>query len=54
MKAILFGGIMLACALPAYCQALDTATTPEPSTLVMLSIGVAGIGLAAWRRSKKK
>ena len=54
MKAIVLAGMLLACAPAVYCQSLDTLSTPEPSTFVLLSIGIAGIGVAAWRRSKKK
>jgi len=39
---------------PAFCVAQNSVSTPEPSTIVMLSIGAAGIGFAAWRRSRKK
>jgi PEP-CTERM motif-containing protein len=28
--------------------------TPEPSTIVMLATGLAGVGFAAWRRNRKR
>jgi hypothetical protein len=31
---------------------VDYSTVPEPSTLFFLATGLAGIGLAAWRRRK--
>ncbi len=31
---------------------LGTSQVPEPGTLVLLCTGLAGIGLAAWRRRK--
>ena len=33
---------------------LDSVATPEPGTAVMLTVGLAGLGFAAWRRSRKK
>lgn len=54
MKAILLVLILAAFAQFAFGQLQDTAPIPEPSTIAMLSIGLAGFGLAAWRRSRKK
>lgn len=28
--------------------------TPEPSTAILLGIGLGAIGVAAWRKSRKK
>jgi PEP-CTERM motif len=28
--------------------------TPEPSTIIMLATGLAGVGFAAWRRNRKR
>jgi len=30
------------------------AVTPEPSTIIMLATGLAGVGYAAWRRNRKR
>jgi hypothetical protein len=30
------------------------APTPEPSTIVLLGAGMAGIGFMAWRKNRKK
>ena len=30
------------------------AVTPEPSTIIMLATGLAGVGFAAWRRNRKR
>jgi hypothetical protein len=32
--------------------AIELATTPEPATLLMFGTGIAGAGLAAWRKRK--
>ena len=47
---ILFGLIAAPMAL-IFSQ--DSFSTPEPATFVLLSVGLAGIGLAAWRRNRK-
>jgi hypothetical protein len=33
--------------------AADSVITPEPGTAVLLAVGIAGLGFAAWRRRKK-
>ena len=30
------------------------AVTPEPSMVALLAVGLSGIGVAAWRRSRKR
>ena len=30
------------------------APTPEPSTMLLLGVGLAGIGVVAWRKNHKK
>ena len=32
----------------------DTVTTPEPATFLLLGAGLAGIGIATWRRNRKR
>ena len=32
----------------------DTVITPEPGTIVLLTVGLAGMGFAAWRRNRSK
>jgi len=32
----------------------DSVATPEPGTAVMLAVGLAGLGLATWRRTRNK
>ena len=37
----------------ALAQLTDSVTTPEPGTAVLLALGVAGLGFAAWCRRNK-
>ena len=30
------------------------APTPEPTTMILFGAGLAGIGLVAWRRNRKR
>ena len=46
--------LLIVCAPLALAAEFDTAPTPEPGTIVMMAIGVAGIGFAALRRRNKK
>ena len=32
----------------------QTAPVPEPTTMILFGAGLAGIGLIAWRRNRKK
>ena len=53
MKATLLI-LTLAAAMPVFAAPVDGVTTPEPGTFVLLSLGLAGVGVAAWKRSRKK
>ena len=44
---------LLLIALAPFALAFDTVTTPEPGTAVLLALGVAGLGFAAWCRRNK-
>jgi len=33
---------------------LDSVATPEPGTAVLLTVGLASLGFAAWRRNRNK
>ena len=35
-------------------QPLDSAPTPEPATVALLGAGLAGLGVLAWRRNRKR
>jgi hypothetical protein len=58
----MFGGTMkaallilsLASAVPLFAATANSVSTPEPGTFVLLSLGLAGVGVAAWKRSRKK
>jgi len=54
MKGMLLSILMTALAQAAFAQSLDSVTTPEPGTVALFSIGLAGIGFAAWRRNRHK
>jgi PEP-CTERM motif len=32
----------------------DTIVTPEPGTVLLLAAGLAGVGIASWRRSRSR
>ena len=34
--------------------AADSVVTPEPGTAVLLTIGLAGVGIGVWRGRKKR
>jgi hypothetical protein len=53
---ILQYGFLIAVVLAPFALAgpLDSVATPEPGTAVMLTLGLAGLGFAAWRRSRNK
>ena len=58
----MFGGTMkatlliltLAAVMPLLATPANGVSTPEPGTFVLLSLGLAGVGVAAWKRSRKK
>jgi hypothetical protein len=42
------------CALLAQPNDTTVGVTPEPSTIILLGAGLAGLGVAAWRRNRAK
>ncbi|HEY1341844.1 MAG TPA: PEP-CTERM sorting domain-containing protein [Bryobacteraceae bacterium] len=43
------------CVCSLFAQPSDTAAvTPAPSSIVLLAVGMAGVGLATWRRNRKR
>lgn len=57
MKALCFVGLFLLGSLVAFGDSRDgqdPVVTPEPGTIVLFATGLAGIGLAAWRRNRKR
>jgi len=38
----------------AFAQELDGVSAPEPGTAVLMALGVAGLGFAAWRRGRNE
>jgi len=52
VTAVLFGFCFL-----GFSAAVDSglpAVTPEPSMVAVMAAGLAGIGVAAWRRNRKR
>jgi hypothetical protein len=54
---VLFASMILCCS--AYAVPIDSDGTgpsgvPEPATIALMSAGLAGIGIAAWRRNRRK
>jgi threonine dehydrogenase-like Zn-dependent dehydrogenase len=54
MKMIVFCCALFAAPLCFAATTVDTSTTPEPATVLLLGAGLAGIGVAAWRRNRKR
>ena len=42
------------CAVFAQSRDIAVAVTPEPSTIILFGAGLAGLGVAAWRRNRAK
>ena len=59
MNAVRIIGLCLLCSLAALGDSepdtgVPPAVTPDPSTIIMLATGLAGVGVAAWRRNRKR
>ncbi|HLG98147.1 MAG TPA: PEP-CTERM sorting domain-containing protein [Bryobacteraceae bacterium] len=52
--ALLLGSFcLLALAQGEFNDTANVPAVPEPSMVVLMAAGVAGIGIAAWRRNRK-
>jgi Na+/glutamate symporter len=54
MKNLLFALAVAAFTIPTQALAVDSVITPEPGTVGLMVAGLAGIGIAAWRRNRNK
>lgn len=57
MNTVRIIGLGLLCCFAVFGLDSDNGNplvTPEPSTIVMLATGLAGVGFAAWRRNRKR
>jgi len=54
MKILSYLTLALAAALPLLADNSDSVITPEPGTVGLLVIGIAGMGIAAWRRNRNQ
>jgi hypothetical protein len=54
MKTFRFVLAMAALTSPLYAQGSDSVITPEPGTVGLMVLGLAGMGIAAWRRNRNK
>jgi hypothetical protein len=53
MKKLLMLGVLTA--LSAFSQSsVETVVTPEPTTIGLMALGLAGVGYSAWRQKRKK
>jgi len=58
MRLIRVAAMVFSCSLLAFAvNMMDSGgvvTTPEPGTIALLAVGLTGIGVAAWRRNRKR
>ena len=58
MKLTGIAALLCAFSFLAFAQVADdsggTTVTPEPSMIAVVAAGLAGIGVVAWRRSRKR
>ncbi len=57
MNSFRMVALFLLCFVAVRAGGADTGTpavVPEPSTILLLATGLAGIGFAAWRRNRKR
>ena len=52
VRVLLFA--LTTCALFAAASDTSAVVTPEPGTVILLAAGLGGLGLAAWRRNRKR
>ena len=51
---LLTNGILVGLCLATTIFAAAVAPTPEPSTAILLGVGLAAVGVATWRKNRKK
>jgi len=54
MKTLLAAFAIAALTIPTHALASDSVITPEPGTVGLMVAGIAGMGIAAWRKNRKK
>ena len=54
MKTLLAAFAIAALTIPTHALASDSVITPEPGTVGLMVAGIAGMGIAAWRKNRTK